>query len=294
MNKWQGFVFGIGTVLLWQGGLMAQSNTTPPPKVLMITREFLKPGRAGEVHKRAESAFVQAMATAKWPTHYVALTSLSGRPRALFFTRYDSFADWEKDNAAVEKNASLSAALDRAAMNDGDLLSDMDGGAFLFREDYSMNPAVDIAHMRYVQISHYQIKPGHSRDWEEAVKLVRKAYAKMNDVHFAVYQGIYGGKQGSYLFLTPMKSAAEVDAHIAARKDFEAAMGEDGMKQLGELAAACIEGSESNIFAFDPAMSYAPPEWIKEDPEFWKPKAAKAAMKKPGDKSPMAEPKTPQ
>ncbi len=37
------------------------------PKVLTISREFVKAGKAGMVHDKAESAFVDAMARAKWP-----------------------------------------------------------------------------------------------------------------------------------------------------------------------------------------------------------------------------------
>src|SRR5712664_3428914 len=52
-----------------------------------------KPGKSGAAHERTESAFVQAMKRAKWPTHYLAVESLSGKSRALFLTGYDSFAE---------------------------------------------------------------------------------------------------------------------------------------------------------------------------------------------------------
>src|SRR5271165_5650627 len=71
-----------------------------PPKVLVVTREYTKPGRAGAMHEKTESAFIQASMNAKWPTHYLAVESLSGRPRALFFFGYDSFEAWEKDTLA--------------------------------------------------------------------------------------------------------------------------------------------------------------------------------------------------
>src|SRR5262245_20806988 len=86
------------------------SGTTPPPKVLQVIREFVKPGKGGSAHEKAESAFVQAFAHAKSPTHYLAATSLSGKSRALFFIPFDSFEAWEKDNLAVQKNTALSAA----------------------------------------------------------------------------------------------------------------------------------------------------------------------------------------
>jgi len=302
MKKISRLAVSVVVVLACQVAITAQespgntgSTVTQPPKVLVISREFLKPGRAGEVHKKAETAFVQAMSSAKWPTHYLAVTSISGRPRALFFTRYDSFADWEKDAKAVEKNATLSAALDRAAMTDGDLLSDADGGAFLYREDYSMNAAVDIPHMRYFEIEQFHVKPGHDKEWDEGVKMVLKAYEKIPDTHFACYQVLYGSHNGTYLFFTPMKSAAEVDSELTHNKDFESAMGEDGMKRLAELSAAAIEWSETNLFAFDPAMSYVSPEWIKADPQFWTPKATKMAMSnKQHVKEAVAQSKMPQ
>jgi hypothetical protein len=85
------------------------SGSSSIPKVLQITREFVKPGKAGMVHDKAESAFVDAMARAKWPTHYIGMTSLSGKSRALYLTSYESFDAWQKDTEAVTKNATLSA-----------------------------------------------------------------------------------------------------------------------------------------------------------------------------------------
>jgi len=102
------------------------------PKVLQITREYVKAGKAGMAHDKAESVFVDAMRRAKWPTYYIGMTSLSGKSRALFLTSYDSFEAWQKDSDAVQKNATLSASLDRAAMADGELLESMDQGVFYF------------------------------------------------------------------------------------------------------------------------------------------------------------------
>ena len=50
-----------------------------PPKVLTVFREYTKPGKSGMAHEKTESMFVQAMKQAKWPTHYLAVESLSGR-----------------------------------------------------------------------------------------------------------------------------------------------------------------------------------------------------------------------
>jgi hypothetical protein len=57
------------------------------------------------------------------------------------------------------------------------------------------------------------------------------------------------------------------------------------MKKLSELTAAAIETSQTNLFTFNPRMSYPSDAWIKADPEFWKSKAAPAAApaKKPAE-----------
>src|SRR5438094_8544435 len=115
-------------LLLGEVSVMAaqekHDETTPPPKVLSIFREFLKPGKGGSPHEKAESAFVQAFARAKWPTHYLTVTSVTGKPRALFLTGYDSFEAWEKDVKSVEKNPAVSVTLHRAAIAGGDVQRD--------------------------------------------------------------------------------------------------------------------------------------------------------------------------
>jgi hypothetical protein len=249
-------------------------NTTPPPKVLVVDREFVKPGRGGSGHEKSESAFVQAFARAKWPQHYFAANSLSGKNRVLFFIGYDSFEAWEKDNAGVAKNAALSAAIDRAVLNDGDLLSETDVSALTYNEDQSLRAPVDIAHMRYFEISLYRVKAGHRHEWDELVKLVKAAYEKVPGAHWAMYEAMYGQEGTTYVVIVPMKSLAEVDQNRQQDKQFAEAMGEDGMKRLGELESSAVEFNQTNLFQFNAAMSYPRDEWIKADPDFWKPKAA--------------------
>jgi len=271
------------------GGLgmaAAQEQSMAPPKVLTVTREFVKPGKGGAIHDKAESAFVQAFARIKYPTHYLAMNSLSGKPRVLFFTPYESFAAWEKDANTVNKNAALSGALDHAGVVDGDLLDSVDMGVWAYSEEYSLRPNSDIAHMRYFEISVYHVKPGHHKDWDDALKMVLAAEQKVPDNHWACYEAVYGVPEGTYAFITPRKSADEIDKNMMQQKDFASAMGEEGMKKLDELAAVAIESSESNLFMFNPKMSYVSDEWVKADPEFWKPKGAPmAAPKKPTDKT---------
>ena len=259
----------------------AAQEKSAPPKVLVIAREFLKPGRSGSLHEKTESSFVQAMSSAKWPTHYLALTSLSGKSRALFFTFYDSFDAWEKDNAATEKNATLNAALDHAAIADGDLLDSIDQSAWVYRDEFSLRPIYgDLPHRRALEILDFHVRPGHIAEWNELVKMVRAGYEKgVPDAHWACFQNVFGGSNGTYLFLIARKSASEIDGAFQWDKQFAAAMGDLALKKVSELEAASVESSETQLFLFSPKMSYVADEWIAADPDFWKPKVAATAAK---------------
>jgi hypothetical protein len=277
----------LGTLLLLGFGVAVAQDKPDmsPPKVLGITREWTKPGRNGGAHEKTESAFVQAMTKAKWPTHYIAVDSVSGKPRSLFLTGYDSFDAWEKDMQATEKNAALSAALDRANMADGDLLAATDQAALRFRPEMSLRTDLDIPHMRYFEISRFHVHSGHDHDWEELVKLYQKGCEKIQECHWATYEVIYGLENNTYILFNPMKSASEIDQNFTTMKTFGEALGEKGMEKLSELTAAAIESSETNLFVFNPRMSYPSEVWIKADPDFWKPKTGMAESKKPAAKA---------
>jgi hypothetical protein len=66
-----------------------------------------------------------------------------------------------------------------------------------------------------------------------------------------------------------MKSLAEADRSLADDKKFAASIGEGEMKKLEEMEASCVESRQTNLFVFNPKMSYAPDAWVKADPDFW-------------------------
>jgi hypothetical protein len=267
-------VLGVCMAMGFSVGTAAQEHSEAmktPPKVLTVTREFLKPGKNGTPHDKTESAFVTAMRDAKWPSYYFGLDSLSGKLRSVFLTGYDSFDAWEKDVHAQQKNGKLAAALDRAYAEDAPLLDSVDQSVWFFREDQSHHPTTDIGTARMMELSVYRVKPGHEAEWDAIVKLVKDAYAKGVEGHWDMFQMVYGGGP-AYVVITPLKDGAEIDRNWAAGKKFEEAMGAEGMRKLGELSASSIESSETNLFAINPKISYVPDDVAKSAPEFWRPK----------------------
>ena len=149
----------------------------------------------------------------------------------------------------------------------------------------------DLSHMRYLEVSAYHVRPGHEREWNELVKMVKAAYEKaVPDAHWGTYEQVYGGEGGTFLVLTALKTLAEVDRGLQEDAQFAAAMGEEGMKKLNELIGASVESSQHQLFAFNPRMSYVPDEWIKSDPDFWKPKTVTAPAAKPATEEKKAKP----
>ena len=259
----------------------AAQEPASPPNVLQITREFTKPYRGGAGHDKSESAFVQAMTRAKFPSHYLALNSLSGKSRALFLTQYDSFAAWGRDNDAISKNKALAAEIDHAGLADGELLDSVDSIVYTRDDELSYKPHSDISSARYVEISVFKVRLGHGKEWRELGKLVRDAHNKAGtSAHWAMYEVAYGTEDGTYIAISADKSLADVDTGYAEFKNFREALGEGGWKKLEELYGATVESAHSELFSINPHQSYVPDEWIKADPEFWKPAPVAKEVKK--------------
>jgi hypothetical protein len=269
---------GCAVTLQAQGGGEAAMS---PPKVLVVGREFLKPGKGGSPHERTESAFVQAFTAAKWPTHYLGTDALTGISRSVFLIGYDSFAAWEKDTKATYANTALAAALDRAFIADGEMLTAFEQNVFTYREDLSYHAGVNIAQMRYFEVVSFRTKPGHEMEWESIAKMYVENYGKADpNAHWATYQAMFGHNVGGvYVVFIPMKSLSEVDASMATDMKFMQQLGESGMKKMTELSASSTESVESNVLSFNPKISYVDDAWVKADPTFWKPKAAAPASK---------------
>jgi hypothetical protein len=284
-------VFSLSIALAGGAFAVAQdaASTSQVPMVLQITREYTKPYKGGAAHDKTESAFIAAQTKAKFPVYYVAMNSQSGKSRALFITRYSSFAEWEKDSKIVDKDPTLSAGLERAAIADGELLDEVDQMVYTYDADLSYHPHDDLQNHRVYQISVFNVRPGHAKQWHEVVKMVKDAHEKAGtSAHWGMYEIAFGAEDGTYIAITGDSSMSAIDTGFAEDKKFrEAIGGEEGMRKLDELFGQAVSSSHSELFTVNPNQSYVSPDWIKSDPGFWKPKTAMAPAPKP---APAAKP----
>ncbi|HEX3661122.1 MAG TPA: hypothetical protein VHU89_06800 [Acidobacteriaceae bacterium] len=251
---------------------IAAAQTTPPPNVLVIQREYLKPGMTGSIHARSEGNFVRAQEAAKWPIHYIAMDSMSGPVRALFISSYDSLDAWGKAQEAqnASANTTLAAAIDQASQTDGELLSSYDSQTFVYHPEMSVHAAVDVPHQRYWEITSFRIKPGHDKEWSELVKMYVDGFNKIPDAHWALFEDKWGEKNGGvWISINPMRSLAEADKGMADSKAFFAAEGDANMQHAAELAASCIEATQTNVFVVNPKESYVNASWATTAPEIY-------------------------
>lgn len=240
----------------------------PAPKVLVIQREFTKPGKE-TAHEKSEIKFVQAWAAAKQQIHYVGASSLTGRSRLVFLMGYPSFEAWEKANQANEKSG-VFEKMDPVIQADGDLVSEFAQAVFLLDEEHSLNLG-DAVHARYLEATQFRVKPGHRQEFLALAKMYMDGFTKANtQAHWALYESYYGDNSGgSWLAISPMKTLAEDDQGMNDDKKMAEALGPDEMKKIGEMTASCLESSQTNLYELDPKISFAADEWIKADP-FWK------------------------
>jgi len=261
----------LSSVFVAGAAVAAAQDATPhaPPNVLVIQREFLKPGKAGAIHANSEANFIRAETDARWPTHYIAMDSMSGPTRALFMFGYDSFEAYGKDQEAQNANGPLSAALDQASLTDGELLSRYDASVFVYHPEMSLHASVEVPHQRYWEFTVFHIREGHYAEWMELTKIYTDSFAKYPDAHWAMYESQYGENNGDqWVAINPMRSLAEADKGMANGKAFFTAL-PDGGKHVEELAAACIESVQTNLFMVNPKESYVDASWTTTAPEVY-------------------------
>jgi hypothetical protein len=268
----------------------AQGPPAGPPKVIMIEREEIKPGKM-TAHEKLAHGYVQAFANSKSATHWIGMTPVAGNENEAFFiTPYPSYAAIEKDRHDTEKmmTGALKAAVDQLDKEGGDIHASSRQLIAEYREDLSYNAPVNLPQMRYFEVTTTRVRPGHERAFEEARKIVKAAHEKAKvDEHFAIYEVGTGTVAQTYLTLIPFKSLAEWDVETHA-KPYLDALGEGNRQKIDKMRADGVISIDSTLYAINPMMSYAPPEYAAADPGFWGPKKAAttktAAAKKPATK----------
>lgn len=257
---------------------------TQRPKLLQIFREEVKPGRQ-PAHAKNEASWVAAMRKANNKGYYLAI---SNGNEAWYLNPRASFAAAEAQNKEDDANTALSAEVDKLWAVDGEMLSKTSALNAVLREDLGYRADWDTAKMRYYAVTVMRIQPGYEREFEQVRKLLSAAHEKAKvKERWSVYEVITGAPNSTYIFFSPIASLAEWDQYEAEHgKQYQEAMGEDARDRQREFQRVAVKFSETQLFSFNPKMSYLSKEMTDRDPDFWTPKPAPAAAAKKEDKKP--------
>jgi hypothetical protein len=289
MNKLGPIFLGLSLAVAGNTMAAAQNQSSAAvsaaPSYLQVTVEYTKPGKGGLAHDKTESAFVQAMAKAKFPIHYVAFNSMSGKPRAIYLAHFDSYDALQQANKVFD-NPATAAEFEKLNVADGELLEETHQLIFKFVPELSYHTRADISKGRYLEARILHVHPGHGKEFEDLVKLWIAAADKTGSAdHWGAYRVEYGEQLGSYVFLTSDNSLADIDQSNAEEPKFTAILTDDDRMKMRELRAAAIDTDRFELYSVNPAQSYVPDEYIQSDPSFWKPKPAVAKPVKAEEKA---------
>jgi hypothetical protein len=252
------------------GPLSAQmTGSQPPPPVLLIQRELVKPGK-NTAHNQWETGWPAAYTKANYPTTYLGMNAVSGINEAWFLVGYPSFDAVEKDQARSDADASLTSELRRLSAGESEYLESTRSVLASYVPSVSYKPNVDLSKMRYFEIITYGMKPGHEGDFYKAAGLVRDGYTKAGLGNpWAIYRAVSGAPAGTFYVFLPFRSLSILDSGPSDDEAMGRALGPDQMSALNKLVLDGVATSQSQIFGLNPKMSYVGKE-MKAADAFWR------------------------
>ncbi len=294
MKKWLSSIVGLSFALACPLAAFAQAPKILPPNILWIQADNIKPYNT-EPYDKVAAEYPPAFAQLKADTHFLAMDSLTGPPRAMYCARYDTFEAFQKDSEEFANDPAWHSKLSVLDAREAPYVSEVHNTLWHYRPDLSNNvEGADIPHTHYWEVLIFHMHPGHDAQFEELSKLYRGASLKIGqNIPWAAFDAQMGVTD-SYLIMVPMTSLKDEDVTLAHAKDFMAALGEDGMKQMDKLNSDAVASVEDNLWMVNPASSYVEKSWVEADPKYWTPKpAAKPASKRAAEAAPPSEPPAP-
>lgn len=258
----------------------ATASAQAPPKVLVFDREEIKPGKFGE-HTRESNNFVRTLAKAEEAgqpvPHRVGMTPLAGDTNEVaYLWFFDSLDAWARAQQDVERVLTTPGPVktfyeDLSAPSRGreDFHASQHSMVGVLHTQLSYNAGRDVSRTRYLAVTGFRVKPGHTGDFMRVAAMYIGAMRKMkSDDHWAMYEVVGGSRDGLFLAVSPMESLAEMDKIVTSGEEFVKAMGDD-LDDFEELVAKSMEPSDTTIYAVVPEMSHVPKRVLEADRAFW-------------------------
>lgn len=271
-SRWSVVMFVASLMLFALAAVPAaqsQQGENGPPKYIYLTSVSLKPGSMAQ-YRTLEEQRIADLRAEKAPGHFWTMGQITGSGMLISVAGFDSFADMQKEHEQIWSNADLATKLDANNAARGKLVRESHDSIYMYRKDLSLNENRSLEDMRFMRMWLIRVKPGHSADFENIAKAEAKAQGSDPEVHWAVFEKMYGEGSGStFLVATPMKSLGDVDTMIANHQKVSDMVGEGLGYLVSSAEGKMVSMSEADLFAFEPSMSYVEDSWMKASPDFW-------------------------
>jgi len=239
------------------------------PKLIRLSKYEVKMGKIGEFASLNQQVR-QALNHGDASYHYVAATPIAGTGGLVdIVSFYDNYGQIE--TAMKSFAQSTGALMKNTEFNRGasDSIQGSHGIIAKFRPDLSYNPQkLDLANATSWELSFVRLKPGYSRDFEDLEKQAIELHQKGNiDEHWVVYQVQYGAQTPSFLYLTALKSLADLD--VDRKAAHEAVFTEAVRRQFTRVFKDAGDFEQSTILTVRPDLSRPPQTLVAANPSFW-------------------------
>ena len=274
MKKWISSIVGLSFALACPVAAFAQAPKVVPPNILFVETDNIKAYNT-EAYDKVAAEYPPVFAQLKATPHFLAMDSMTGSPRAMYCTRYDTFEAFQKDSEKFASDPAWHSELSVLDAREAPYVAESHNTLWHYRPDLSNNvEGADIPHTHYWEALIFHMHPGHDLQFDEMTKLYRDASVKSGqNVPWATFEALMGATD-SYLVLVPMTSLKDEDVSLAHKQDFMAALGDKGMQQFAKLNSEGVATVEDNIWMVNPASSYVEKSWVDADPKYWAPKPA--------------------
>ena len=246
----------------------AQQAALPPPDILQIYIDTVRPGKMPE-YTRIENEAAGACARASaWP--YLAIEARSGPQDVWFISGFDSYASMERSDEPFLRNATLAADLARLMEAKTNLVSDPHTLFMRYRDDLSRNRGLMPPRTRFFTISVVKVLRGHEREYEDSQRLLRNARERAGTADARiVYQVLSGMPENTFITFSPYSSFSSAAEALDGLLDYDD-LDDNVRGRLTELLAQSVVTTETFIFSVNPGMSNPAGEWLADDPELWR------------------------
>jgi hypothetical protein len=153
------------------------SAPSGPAPILVMVRETPKPGEEAS-HAQLEAQYAAALDAAKGSQYYLGMGAITGAPQAVFLTGYASLT--EIADVHDYNETTIGDKLDGLAMDHSASLSGVDTAVWRLYPELSNPGTVNLAKMRFMELTQIHVKPGYATEFAEVAKHIREGWSRLS------------------------------------------------------------------------------------------------------------------